>query len=44
MVGNSFKLYMGSDPNVFLFAYENKPIYRHSYTARYKIYDSKTRM
>lgn len=43
LIGSNFKFFMGSDPNVILFSYDIKNVYRHSNTARYKLYNTATR-
>ena len=40
LVGDKFKYTMTSDPSVFLFSYDIKPIYRHSSLSRYKIFNT----
>ncbi len=44
LVGNHFKFTMTSDPNVILIAYDHININRHSFTARYKLYNTISNM
>lgn len=41
MVGENFKFFMENDRSIIMFAYDHKSVHRHSFTARFKLYNTK---